>query len=198
MLALGTTVLALSMQALQFSSAMSGIDSEDLNEWVPMQLAEDVAGFGVRLIDWTTAQRTGDGFVDVEDDGNHGFDFLPAPEALGVDGTRHLVIYTWGKAFRNNKPADSQYNFNAGILNGRGGGADLRTMNGTTDKVQMNVASCSLFPRWLEMVCNKIETSALQTISINCTKGRHRSVAAAEILKKFYYPRAEVRHVDIR
>jgi hypothetical protein len=32
--------------------------------------------------------------------------------------------------------------------------------------------------------------------SINCAKGRHRSVAAAEILRR-YYPKAVVRHLAI-
>jgi hypothetical protein len=174
---------------------VDGIDSQDVDEWAHIQLAEDATSFGARLIEWTTAHR-GLGFVD--DDGfvDCGLDFLPTPQNLGVDGTRHLVIYTWGKAFRKTMPADSQHNFNAGILNGRGG--DLRTLNGTSDQIQRNVASCSLFPRWLGMACNKVETSMLHTISINCTKGRHRSVAAAEIMKKFYYPNAEVRHIDIR
>jgi len=177
---------------------VDGIDGQDLDGWAHLQLAVNVPSFGARLIEWAEAQRSGDGFFDDDSEVDDGLDFLPTPERLGVDSTRSLVIYTWGKALRKSEPADSQHNFNAGILNGRGGGADLRTMNGTSDEVQRNVASCSLFPRWLEMACNKIETSTLQRISINCTKGRHRSVAAAEIMKKFYYPNAEVRHLTIR
>eukprot|EP00443_Scrippsiella_acuminata_P074121 CAMPEP_0115538794 /NCGR_PEP_ID=MMETSP0271-20121206/89064_1 /TAXON_ID=71861 /ORGANISM="Scrippsiella trochoidea, Strain CCMP3099" /LENGTH=66 /DNA_ID=CAMNT_0002971705 /DNA_START=74 /DNA_END=270 /DNA_ORIENTATION=- len=66
-------------------------------------------------------------------------------------------------------------------------------MNGLSDEVQSNVASCGLFPRWISMVCAKVEGSDLHAISINCTKGRHRSVAAAEILKKLYYTQATTR-----
>ena len=43
----------------------------------------------------------------------------------------------------------------------------------------------------------QVEHSDLKCISINCTKGRHRSVAAAEILKKTYYPNATVKHLTI-
>lgn len=43
---------------------------------------------------------------------------------------RPLLVYTWGKALRKSAPGDSEHNFNAGILNGRGGGADLKSMNG--------------------------------------------------------------------
>ena len=43
----------------------------------------------------------------------------------------------------------------------------------------------------------QVEHSDLKCISINCTKRRHRSVAAAEILKKTYYPNATVKHLTI-
>jgi len=181
---------------------VDGIDAEDLEDWANMQLTADAGKFGARLLEWATAQRSAEpGFLDEDDeDGERtGLEFLPSSEELGVQRSRPLVIYTWGKALRKCAPPESQFNFNASILNGRGGGADLRTQNGTSEEVQRNVASCGLFPRWLEMVCNKVEKSMppLHAISMNCTKGRHRSVAAAEILKKFYYPNATLHHVTI-
>lgn len=187
---------------------VNGIDTEDIRDWSLAQLDEKggAARFGADLLKWTTAQRVHSDEDEADNVGsdegeadNGGLDFLPTPEELGVDRNRPLLIYTWGKALRKSEPSDSQFNFNACILNGRGGGVDLRTMNGTWEEVQNNVASCSKFPRWLEMACNKIEksTPALHTISINCTKGRHRSVAAAEIMKRFYYPNAVLRHLTI-
>lgn len=182
---------------------VDGIDTDEVNDFAKLQLDADPSCFGARLVEWTTAQRSEEpGFVDgaeEEDPGNF-LDYLPKPSDLGVVEDRPLTIITWGKALMKNAPADSQFNFNAGILNGRGGGADLRTMNGLSAEVQANVASCSLFPRWLEMLINKVEQSspAIHTISINCTKGRHRSVAAAEILKKYYYKQAVVQHRTIR
>ena len=38
----------------------------------------------------------------------------------------------------------------------------------------------------------------LHTVSVFCTKGRHRSVSLAEALRARYYPRAEVKHLTIR
>ena len=38
----------------------------------------------------------------------------------------------------------------------------------------------------------------LKCIGINCAKGRHRSVAAAELLKRYYYPSAVVEHLTIK
>eukprot|EP00747_Dinoflagellata_sp_TGD_P181193 gnl/TRDRNA2_/TRDRNA2_34836_c0_seq1.p1 gnl/TRDRNA2_/TRDRNA2_34836_c0~~gnl/TRDRNA2_/TRDRNA2_34836_c0_seq1.p1 ORF type:complete len:358 (+),score=62.39 gnl/TRDRNA2_/TRDRNA2_34836_c0_seq1:84-1157(+) len=177
---------------------VDGVDTEDLEDWVKLQL-EDMAVFGGRLLEWVTAQRSGEGFAEDADepDEGGGLQFLPSPEELHVTKDRSLLIYTWGKALRKAAPFDSQFNFNACVLNGRGGGADIRTQNGTSEEVQNNVASCGLFPRWLEMVISKIENANLQTVSVNCTKGRHRSVAAAELLKKLYYTKAVVKHLTI-
>eukprot|EP00438_Fugacium_kawagutii_P016519 Skav222457 [mRNA] locus=scaffold3319:151576:152598:+ [translate_table: standard] len=180
------------------SITVDGVDTEDLMDWASMQLTADPGNFGARLLEWVTAQRSPEpGFLEDEEEGTKGPDFLPSPEELGVRRDRLLLVYTWGKALRKAAPGDSEHNFNAGILNGRGGGADLKSMNGLWDEVQSNVASCGLFPRWISMVCAKVEHSDLRCISINCTKGRHRSVAAAEILKKTYYPNATVKHLTI-
>lgn len=178
---------------------VDGVDAEDLGDWAALQL-EEAAHFGAQLLEWTRAQRSAEpGFLEDSGEAAEGdsLDFLPDPESLGVRRERELLIYTWGKALRKAAPNDSSFNFNAGVLNGRGGGANLRTMNGLSEEVQRNVASCGLFPRWLEMVTNKVEQSDLAIISINCTKGRHRSVAAAEILRSVYYPRATTRHLTI-
>lgn len=182
---------------------VDGIDAETLRDWMLAQLAEDATCFGASLIEWVIAHLFDNGFdVNNNQEFAHegGLSFLPTPEELEVDRNRHLLIYTWGKALRKCKPSDSQSNFNAGILNGRGGGVDLHKMNGTWEEVQRNVSSCSRFPGFLESICTKIETSTpapLHTVSINCTKGRHRSVAAAEILKKYYYPNAVLKHLTI-
>ena len=51
---------------------------------------------------------------------------------------------------------------------------------------------------WLSMTVSKIEDGNLQAIGINCAKGRHRSVAAAEILKQLFYPAAKIEHLTIK
>lgn len=186
--------------ASQLTITVDGIDAEDLMDWATIQIDADAGRFGVRLLDWVQAQRSPEpGFLDGDDDDFEapGLECLPSPSSLAVKTDRTLHIYTWGKALRKAPPPDSQFNFNAGVLNGRGGGADLRTMNGLSEEVQNNILSCGLFPRWIEMVISKIEGAGLHTVSINCTKGRHRSVAAAELLRKVYYPGATMKHLTI-
>eukprot|EP00811_Abedinium_folium_P036098 NODE_8839_length_1466_cov_7.377894.p1 GENE.NODE_8839_length_1466_cov_7.377894~~NODE_8839_length_1466_cov_7.377894.p1 ORF type:complete len:388 (+),score=123.74 NODE_8839_length_1466_cov_7.377894:115-1278(+) len=182
------------------SITVDGIATDDLADWVELQL-QSGNDFGPQLIDWTTAQRSAEpGFLEddeAEPTGSAGIDFLPSPTDLNVSPQRIILLYTWGKAIRKSPPSDSQFTFNASVLNGKGGGADIRTQNGLCEEIQRNVASCALFPRWLEMVTSKIEGANLQCVSIVCTKGRHRSVAAAEILRKLFYRNASVSHLTI-
>lgn len=180
----------------KLSVSVDGIESDDLTDWLELQLLEDLDKFGAKLLDWATACRSEEpGFAQGAEEVEVGdyVEYLPTVEH---NSGRDLTIITWGKAFRKVAPPESQANFNACILNGRGGGADLRVDNGLTEQVQKNVASCGLFPRWLEMCIHKIESEGLSIVSINCTKGRHRSVAAAEILKKVYYPAATMMHIS--
>lgn len=114
-----------------------------------------------------------------------------------IDKNRKLLIYTWGRAVRKSLPFDSQHNFFAGQLNGRGHGVDLRRMNGKFEEIQIVVSNCGRFYDFMLEMLKKIETKNLSVISIYCTKGRHRSVAAAELLKKYYYADATIKHLDI-
>ena len=126
--------------------------------------------------------------------------WLPTPRSLGVDVNRDLKIYTWGTASMHAAmPGVVQYNFDATVLDARDGRADMQVMTGLNQEVQANVAGRYNFEGWLATVICRIEGSRppLRTISINCSQGRHRSVAAAEILRRLYYRRAHVTHLTI-
>lgn len=83
-----------------------------------MQLTADIDNFGLRLLEWVTAQRSAEpGFLEESlETVSTGPDFLPSWEELGVKRERLLLVYTWGKALRKSAPGDSEHNFNAGIL----------------------------------------------------------------------------------
>nr|QBK89512.1 MAG: hypothetical protein LCPAC001_00220 [Pithovirus LCPAC001] len=140
------------------------------------------------------------GFIDEKDESvNEGLDFEYLKSLVEInDPKRKLTIYTWGKRLKKSKPHQSQHNFNASILNGRAKGIDLRNNNGLYLPIQKVVSRCSSFETWINMAIKKIETDDLISISINCAKGRHRSVAVAEILKKVYYPDSKIIHLTIR
>jgi hypothetical protein len=179
---------------------VDGIDTEDLQDWAELKIKEDLDNFASGLIEWATAHRSEEsGFDQACPVDDKALQHLPSPQSLGADPNRVLHIVSWGKKHHNPgyQPPGSQFNFNACVLNGRGGGVDLRSARGTDKQLQINVASCSLFPGWISMVINKIESAGLSHVSICCTAGHHRSVAAAEMLKNIYYPKATVKHIHI-
>lgn len=109
-------------------------------------------------------------------------------------GDRPLGIISWGRALLKRAPLESQRNFNASVLTGTGGGpVNLKILTGKDPPVQRRVMSAKLFFIWMENVVRIVETENLMCISTNCTKGRHRSVAAAELLRVFY-PKATCVH----
>ena len=78
---------------------------------------------------------------------------LPTQRSLGVDANRPLEIYTWGTAFMHAAvPGVLRYNFDATVLDARGGDADMRAMTGLDQQVQANLAGRWNFEGWLAMV----------------------------------------------
>eukprot|EP00035_Acanthoeca_spectabilis_P027583 m.467113 g.467113 ORF g.467113 m.467113 type:complete len:401 (-) comp25919_c0_seq1:42-1244(-) len=128
------------------------------------------------------------------------------PEGIQkINSGRRIVIYTWGDALMKRsalKARGSQFDINAKPLSGRGGGADIRKYNALQDpKIMLNVASSLAEERgrlMLKQTVRKIEEEDLQIISTYCSKGRHRSVSLALLLKLMYYPHATIEHLTIK
>ncbi len=180
--------------------SVGGIDPTEIAEFI--QTVNISSSFGHQLIEWVETKQKEDteeapGFIQDSDENIGRLDVKYLHNLVSGDPNRQLTIYTWGKRFKKRKPEESQKNFNASVLNGRAPGINLKTMNGTYDELQYVVSRCSTFDSWITMCVQKIEEDNLHTISINCAKGRHRSVAAAEILKKVYYPSAKISHLTI-
>lgn len=114
-----------------------------------------------------------------------------------LNARKPLLIRSWGRERSKCAPFGSEANFNACVLNAKGGEADAKTMNGTYEEMQRKLIKGPLFVTWMVQTIRKIEASTkdfpegLHSISINCAHGRHRSVAAAEVLRKWFYPHAE-------
>ncbi len=182
-----------------------GVDNFDFVDAIKIFIStEKIENFGRFLCSWVTETREqsnetpgfSEGIDEYSPELKFGDLYLP-PRSIAQQ-TRDLTIYTWGRAIMKHAPADSQRSFNAGVLNGRGHGVDLRKMNGLSPEVQNVVFRCKMFPGFIEMMVSAIERENLKFVSIVCTKGRHRSVASAELLKSIYYPKANVKHLTIR
>merc|ERR1711935_491123 len=115
-----------------------------------------------------------------------------------------MGIYTWGDALMKKtalKARRSQFDVNAKPLNGRGGGADTKQNALQDHRIVANVAGSLADARGMQLLVQtlrKIEEEDLSTISTFCTKGRHRSVSLALLLKHGFYPHATIEHLTIK
>ena len=125
-------------------------------------------------------------------------------DELDIKRDRQLHIYTWGDALIKKtalKSRHSQFDINAKPLNGRGGGADTKQNALQDQRILLNVAASLADARGMQLLVQtlrKIEAEDLRTISVFCTKGRHRSVSLAVLLQQAFYPNAKVEHLTIR
>ena len=109
-----------------------------------------------------------------------GLSRLPPAAALGATAERPLTIYTWGDALSSKaalRQLGSQLDVNAKPLNGRGGGANTRYNALQDNRIMRNVVSSLSEGSGLlvlKRTVDAIEAGGLDTVSIFCTKGRHR------------------------
>lgn len=109
--------------------------------------------------------------------------------------TKEIIIYTRGKSYTKSKPFDSQKTYNATCLSCSN--IKLKNKTGKQKDVQKSILECSKFSRWIENVIQDVEQNNYTIIDIFCNRGKHRSVASAELIKKLYYPNAIIIHIDL-
>ena len=106
-----------------------------------------------------------------------------------------LTIYTYGLSNHETSPIETQKNFDASKLN-----IDIDDFKDTTgmdiDLMEL-IKNTPRFVSFISKIALTVKKDKLKVISINCLYGRHRSVAAANILKDVFFPRAKVIHLEI-
>merc|ERR1719420_856684 len=96
-----------------------------------------------------------------------------------------ITIYTWGNRRRKRAPVASQHNTNVcGVTGYKPHGVNLKQLNGKDKRIQDHVEGGRNYEKYLKNLKRKIIDEECHTVSINCHKGRHRSVAFAELLAK--------------
>ena len=122
-----------------------------------------------------------------------------ADEDVKATEERKLVIYTWGASLRKACPHKTGHNFNVCGVSYRkkATGVDLRKMTGMDEELKAKIATAPRFEAYITAIVKVVERDDLSVISINCRKGRHRSVAVANVLKDRYYPNAQVVHLEL-
>lgn len=175
---------------------------QDVAEWLELTLASDPTGssFGGSFLRWlddyihlnsamadpkaangseSTRRIPQEGEIPALD---VGLSRLPPPDhsLFGATEERALTIYTWGDALSTKaalRKLGSQLDVNAKPLNGRGGGANTRYNALQDTRIMRNVVSSMCEGTGLlvlKRTIQAIEADDLHTISVFCTKGRHR------------------------
>jgi hypothetical protein len=120
-----------------------------------------------------------------------------APKAKAV-----IRIYTWGSKRHKVCPIqESQKNINvAGISSYKPHGVNLKKVDGRDEKLQHHIQKQRNFDFYIDILLKLVKVDHLTTISIYCHKGRHRSVATAEILTAMLRKEdfvVELTHLDL-
>uniref|UniRef100_A0A7S0BA27 Uncharacterized protein n=1 Tax=Pyrodinium bahamense TaxID=73915 RepID=A0A7S0BA27_9DINO len=124
---------------------------------------------------------------------------LPAPSELGASPARRLTISTWGKA-RIVQPPDAQAHFACDSKKFHyltRNNKHIKKLNGLDEVVQSRILRNGFFEDWIRETVQRIEREDLASLTLHCHKGTHLSVAVAEIMRKVYYPNAEVQHLTL-
>ena len=111
---------------------------------------------------------------------------------------KDLVIITWGKICGKHAPKESQRNWIVNNISIKDYGMNLKKINGKNKELQSKIICDPKFMEIVELMVREINGNNYETISISCDKGKHRSVAIAEILKELYYPGAEIIHMGLQ
>ncbi len=97
-----------------------------------------------------------------------------------------IYIWTWGNKRRKHPPSESQHNFN--VCNVTAGykphGVNLKKVDGRDERLQAKIERGKNYHLYMKMLLNKVRDESITKMAINCHKGRHRSVAFAELAKK--------------
>lgn len=100
-----------------------------------------------------------------------------------VTNEKIITIYTWGSKLHSQCPVKTEKDINvAGISNYKPRGLNLKKERGWNPKLKQHIQRQSKYELYMARIRKYILEEGLTTISIYCHKGRHRSVAVAEIL----------------
>jgi len=117
--------------------------------------------------------------------------------AVPSNPSRALTILTWAKAAHKHKPDRSQKNYSVEMISIRDQGLNLKRLTGRGQDIQNRILAEPKFVRVMKQIVREVEENDYTVISVCCAQGRHRSVAIAELLRKLYYPSAEINHLDL-
>jgi len=110
---------------------------------------------------------------------------------------RLITIYTWGIGIRKVCPIKAEINFDLSNIHTEHNKKSMRNHTGLEQIVQNEFMQSEEFMNYLNKIIQIIEKNNHNIISISCSQGKHRSVSMAEIIKQYYYPNAQLIHLEL-
>jgi len=170
---------------------------------LPQLLIEGACKLQARLLEEAGFDATTDDDLDVETL-NTIDDSVRRALAGEFDPGRQFKIITYGRdvngaGFGAGKVTDTRFNWSALGLTGRGKGLNTKKLDGRNVEVQGRTSRSDTFSDWMTEKVRMVEEwfkdeenkGCKLTVAIYCSKGRHRSVSAAILLRDLFYPNAE-------
>lgn len=74
---------------------------------------------------------------------------------------------------------------------------NLKRVTGLNREIQEHIMHDHRFALLVQEIISEVNEKGYSRISISCKRGKHRSVAVAELLKRFVYPNADVIHTNL-
>jgi RNase adaptor protein for sRNA GlmZ degradation len=113
--------------------------------------------------------------------------------AITNDG--ELTVYTYGLSKHTTCPVETEKDFDASKININVD--DFKDATGMDVDLMNLITATPRFRSFISKIASTVVNNKLKVICIHCLHGRHRSVAAGNILKNVYFPKAKVIHLEI-
>ena len=110
-----------------------------------------------------------------------------------IDKERLLNIYTWGIKKTTGIQTDITFDLTT-FQTKIDPSLDVHSLNGLSEEIQNSII---LHPKFIDIITRiitMIEIENPRTIGFFCNHGKHRSVGWAELIKKYYYTDAKIKH----
>ena len=110
-----------------------------------------------------------------------------------INKNRVLQINTWGIKISEGSVCDVVFdlrNFQTKLDSK----LNVHSLNGFSKEIQDSIILHPKFIELMDKIVTTIETREPQTVGFFCNHGKHRSVGWAELLKKYYYTNAKIKH----
>ena len=110
-----------------------------------------------------------------------------------VNRERVIKIYTWGIKKTTGIQTDITFDLTT-FQTKIDPSLDIHSLNGLSEEIQNSII---LHPKFIDIITRiitMIEIEKPRTIGFFCNHGKHRSVGWAELIKKYYYTNAKIKH----